>query len=353
MRRTLSFTERDILRNCGHASFHDGAGDLANGQVLDVETDGDGYLEGDVESRSGKTVYNVSIEVERTGRDTVIRGLCTCRDRTNCRHVAAVLLGAFRGTALRPPPPPTPETRAARLLQLRDCADPEALPEELERWIQSLDRARRTGSETFPPEIDRRLIYVLLALPGRGGTASRLGVAPMQARILKSGALSAKARPVEPYGVVHAATPSAYLRPSDLRILKALAGREREAEGEAPPAYPLLDRTGAEILERVLATGRARFGTVLGPALAAGPPRPGRIDWVEGEETLTPHPRLADGDGTGRGTDQETCEATDDATVLALAAQPPAYLDPEAGLVGPIEVGMPPYLAAALLAAPA
>ncbi|KTS38138.1 serine/threonine protein phosphatase [Methylobacterium indicum] len=355
MRRTSSFTERDILRNCGHASFHDGARDLAAGRVREIGCDGDNTIEGDVESRTGKTVYSVTVAVEKGRTGTVITGHCTCPDRTNCRHVAAVLLGAFRGTVLRapPPPPPTPETRAARLLQLQDSAGPEALPSELESWIRTLDRARRTGSEAFPPEIDRRLIYVLLALPGHGGTAPRLGVAPMQARILKSGALSAKARPVEPYAIVHAGTPSAYLRPSDLRILKSLAGRPREAEADAPPAYSLLDEAGAEILERVLATGRARFGTVLGPALAAGPPRPGRIDWVEGEETLAPHPRLDDGDGTGAGPGEEADETTSQGTVLALAAQPPAYLDPGSGLVGPIEVGVPPHLAAALMAAPA
>lgn len=340
MRRKKSFTERDILRNCGHASFHDGARDLAQGRVLEIEADGDEYVEGDVESGSGRTVYSVSIEVGQDPGGVGISGICTCRDRFNCRHVAAVLLAALNGTAVRPPPPapPTPEERAARLLRLQDSTTDDTLSPELTTWVARLDQVRKTGSEEFPPDIDRRLIYVVLALPGRGGTAPRLAVAPMQARILKSGAMSAKARPVDPHSLGYVGSPPQYLRPSDRRILKALGGRMRETDGDGPPAYPLVDQTGAGILDQVLATGRARFETVLGPALAAGPPRPGHLAWIEGEETLTPRPVL-DGEAEG-------------STVLALAAQPPAYLDPEAGLVGPIEVGLPPHLAAALLAAP-
>ena len=90
MRRTSSFTERDMLRNCGHASFHDGARDLAAGRVREIECDGDKTIEGDVESRTGKTVYSVTVAVEKGRTGTVITGHCTCPDRTNCRHVAAV-----------------------------------------------------------------------------------------------------------------------------------------------------------------------------------------------------------------------------------------------------------------------
>ncbi len=340
MRRKKSFTERDILRNCGHASFHDGARDLAQGRVLEIEADGDEYVEGDVESGSGRTVYSVSIEGgsgsrrRRHQRDLHLPGPLQLPARGG---------GAARGAERhrRPAPaaaPPTPEERAARLLRLQDSTTDDTLSPELTTWVARLDQVRKTGSEEFPPDIDRRLIYVVLALPGRGGTAPRLAVAPMQARILKSGAMSAKARPVDPHSLGYVGSPPQYLRPSDRRILKALGGRMRETDGDGPPAYPLVDQTGAGILDQVLATGRARFETVLGPALAAGPPRPGHLAWIEGEETLTPRPVL-DGEAEG-------------STVLALAAQPPAYLDPEAGLVGPIEVGLPPHLAAALLAAP-
>ncbi|SFU96713.1 Helicase conserved C-terminal domain-containing protein [Methylobacterium sp. 174MFSha1.1] len=346
MRRTLSFTERDILRNCGRGNFNDGERDLRQGRVLEVEVDGDEHVEGDVESRSGRTVFTVSITVEQDDDGAHITGNCTCHERYNCRHVVAVLLGALRRGGISrppPPPPPTPEERAARLLHLQDSSD--ALTPALQSWIARLDLVRRTGGEDFPPEIDRRLIYVLMALPGRGGTAPRLGVAPMQARLLKSGEMSAKPRPVDPQSVAYTPNPAQYLRPSDLRILKALHGRMREADGDGPPAYPLLDQAGAGILEQVLATGRARFGTVLGPALAAGPPRPGHLAWVEDEETLAPHPRL-----DSREDRQENGE--DDGEVLALAAYPPVYLDPGAGLVGPIELGLPAHIAAALADAP-
>ena len=72
-----------------------------------------------------------------------------------------------------------------------------------------------------------------------------------------------------------------------------------------------------------------------GPALAAGPPRSGRIVWQPaGEAALAPQLEL-------------------DGGAIALAATPPVYVDPEQGLVGTVETGHPPRIAATLLAAPA
>ena len=44
MRRKKSFTERDILRNCGHASFHDGARDRIGGVALEPGRDQPGVV---------------------------------------------------------------------------------------------------------------------------------------------------------------------------------------------------------------------------------------------------------------------------------------------------------------------
>ncbi|TGD95038.1 DEAD/DEAH box helicase [Methylobacterium nonmethylotrophicum] len=342
MRENLTVSEQDILRACGRDAFDAGRRDAQNGLVLEIREGEFGGFEAEVSAGQWQRWHSVVIDLEPGPAGTVIDGGCSCRRGENCRHVAAVLfslLGLRRGriAVAAPPAPPTPEARAARLLTLQDPAASEALPAELESWVARLDQVRLTGSEDYPPEIDRRLIYVLVALPGRGGTAPRLGVAPLQARILKSGVLSPKARPVETQNVVYAGSPPRYLRPSDLRILTALHRRLREGGPDGMPAHPLADEGGAEVLERILATGRARLGAVDGPVLTAGPPRPGHVAWVEGEETLAPHPRLDD-------------EAEG---VLALVAQPPVYLDPASGRVGPIELGLPAHIAAALLTGPA
>jgi uncharacterized Zn finger protein len=113
MRGPFSFTERDILRNCGRGNFDDGERDLGQGRVLDVEIDRDEHVEGDVEGRSGRTVFGASIVVGTDDDGAHIGGNCTCHERDDCRHVVAVLLGALRKGTVSRPPPPTPVERAA------------------------------------------------------------------------------------------------------------------------------------------------------------------------------------------------------------------------------------------------
>ena len=98
--------------------------------------------------------------------------------------------------------------------------------------------------------------------------------------------------------------------------------------------FRLTDEAGAEVLSRLLDTGRARWLTLDGPTLRAGPARQGNLSWVEaGAGALLPQ-LTVDGAGT------------------VLAATPPVYVDPAAGLLGPVETGQPARVAAALLQAP-
>ncbi len=98
--------------------------------------------------------------------------------------------------------------------------------------------------------------------------------------------------------------------------------------------YRLADEAGAEVLSHVIGTGRARWLTLDGSALETGPTRAGSLSWMEaGMGTLLPRLTIH-----GAGT--------------VLAATPPVYVDPEAGLLGPVETGEPARVVAALFRAP-
>ena len=115
------------------------------------------------------------------------------------------------------------------------------------------------------------------------------------------------------------------MRPSDRLPLARLSQRRY---GTASP-----EDDPPDTLRRVLATGRARFGSVQGPAIAEGPPRPARLVWQMREDgSQVPAIALEAG--------------------LSVALPEPWYVDPEAGLAGPLALDLPGGLATRLLAAP-
>ncbi|WP_018264059.1 DEAD/DEAH box helicase [Methylobacterium sp. WSM2598] len=161
----------------------------------------------------------------------------------------------------------------------------------------------------------------------------RLGLQTISTRLRKDGTFSDSGRPYAP-SYAGADGPARFLRPSDTRILRILAGLQRHSLSHGRfYAYDLSHDSGAEVLAAVLATGRARWQDVNGPLLAPGPPRTGRITWQGQDDALRP---WLDLDGPGE----------------VLTAAPPVYVDLAAGLVGPIETGLTPGIAGTLLAAP-
>ena len=92
---------------------------------------------------------------------------------------------------------------------------------------------------------------------------------------------------------------------------------------------------GEEILRRIFTTGRAHFERLDAPPLVLGPPRTARVVWVFASD----------------GTQRPSLEF-EGAPAVALPGAAPWYVDPDAGVAGPIEAGLPMATLGALLAAP-
>ena len=328
-----AYTLDDVRRAIGQKALSAGQAYQARGRVVSFEVESAGSITSRVVG-SERRPYEQGITISAQPNDrVVVSGHCSCPVGHNCKHVAAALIeGLTRARAA----PLSVEDRARQAIPLTPhgsvptiAPQTGALPPDVSRWLDDLDKARTTSSEDYPDTVAQRLVYVL-SPTHYGGATPRLCVASISTRLRKDGHFSGGGRTYD-VDARSAASPAKFLRPSDLRILAALSRIRRETYRSVSE---LFGEAAATVLADMLATGRVRWLDVNGPALAAGKPRHGRIAWVsESGEAL--RPRLEVGDG-----------------IVVLNAMPPVYVDPAAGLVGAVETGLAPKMAATLLEAP-
>jgi superfamily II DNA or RNA helicase len=280
------------------------------GRVREITVSGDGRTITAQTNGSSRQPYRQRITLlpDRSGA-TVANGQCSCPVGVNCKHVAAVLITlADREAPPEAPPlaPPVP-----------------TLPPDVAVWLEALERGGTATSEEYPDKVRQRLFYVLDTRPAPRGVPT-LHIACFTAPLRKDGSVGA-AYPYEPRKVE---APAGYLRPSDRMILRRLQ-RVQQAWSDLSA-----DDDPADLLRRVIATGRARWGRLEAPILAEGPPRAGRITWQ-----LQP-------DGSQRA----ALQLDDGLTGFRLAG--PWYVEPSIGLIGPVDLGVPAGIAEQLLAAP-
>ena len=325
--------ERDIDRCCGHAATE--AGRRYHRQARVVQHARDGETIRSAVKGSEKIPYRQTIALTAGSGGVRVAGRCTCPVGANCKHVAAALFHA-RTLALSAgtqeaqgfdATPARPTGSGARPSPARPVAEPD-LPVGVQAWLDDLARAAASATEDYPPDIAQRLIYVLLPIRD-DPRMPQLGVQPVAAKLRKDGSFASNSRA---YAVGNAtASGPRYFRPSDNRIARDLA---RLPLIYASTVYRLTDEVGADVLDDILATERVRWLDIAGPELGPGPARRGALSWAQsGDAALLP--RLT----------------VDDAG-FPLASTPPVYVDPEAGLVGPIDTGRPARVVAALFRAP-
>jgi len=341
----VRFTEQDVRRDCGPGAFEAGRRYYSQARVVSFARSDD-MIRSSVKG-SEKQPYKQTIVLSQDGAMTDIFGSCSCPVGQNCKHVVASLLhglmvasaggpaavldaeaqlARLMGASLAPPVRHQPQS-PQRSMPPRPAES--ELPAGILAWLDDLGRAATSSGEDYPEGIQQRLIYVVRPI-AQGHKLPMLGIQPISAKLKKNGGWAAGSRP---YQVTNPHQPAPkHLRPSDCRILRELTVLPVE---HSTKTYQLGDDSGPYLLARILETGRARWLDLEGPVLRMGSSRPGRISWQPIEDSLLV-PRL-EIEGGGE----------------ALAATPPVYVDPVAGLVGPVETGRPPRIAAALFRAPA
>lgn len=288
----------------------------AKGRVSAVEVSDDLTRVGARVRGSESNKYRVDIQLKFAGdRLTDLDGDCSCPMAVNCKHVAATLLEVLSGKES-----PAPLSQAAKPAKAQAPSAPPVLAYEVSTWIDSVGRAAR--SSDLAADESQRLLYCLHpsdeAMP-------YLAVSLRSVRLRKGGDYADNYSTPSLYEFKPERAPK-YFRDVDVDIVAAVNGRIRDHYFQGP--YP------DELLRRIVATGRAFWLDHKRAPLGWGEAREGRIEWRPGTRRgVAPHLVVSG--------------------AVALNAEPPVYVDEASGVIGPVQLGLPPRLACQFLAAPA
>ncbi|HET6308384.1 MAG TPA: hypothetical protein VFG12_14440, partial [Rhodopila sp.] len=308
----LAIRDGDIRRSFPPHALAAGRSYEQRGRVQDLQITAAGAIITATTQGTRPDPYVQNLRISR-GRDNGlhITGACSCPVGRGCKHLAAVLIAAQREQLLAPrqPDPPAGPKQAD-------------LPAQIQTWLADFDRDEDERTEDYPQAIRTRVLYVLDA-PAKAAGVPELRIDPMTVTLLKDNTPGN----IKRYAPFQVRNPAKYLRPSDLIILTRLSRRE----AYVPPQG---DDDPPDTLRRILATGRARWGSAEGPALREGPELQGQVTWI-----------------TRPDASQQATLALDEGLV-ALRIPAPWYADPATGMMGPVGLDLPPRLARRLLNAP-
>ena len=284
--------------------------------VTDMADDGT-RIEGRVQGTQRRP-YRVTIEV-RPGPDGKVRidGSCSCPVGFNCKHVAALLIESMA----------TPEGR-----RLAPSAGGPVLSPQTESWLAELDRAMALSDDAYPPSIRQRLVFVLSITDDAFGPPQPV-LELKSVRLLKDDSFSRTVSTYDPQSAF-SSTPAKFLRGCDISILRRLLHLRGLHGYGSGRGHALSGETGAEVLEGVLATGRCRWQSLDGPVMAPSEPRRGTLAWAMLDNGAQKPIISMEGGGT------------------AVCLIPPWYVDGAAAACGPLQLDVPPRVAAALMQAP-
>ncbi|MEQ1712928.1 MAG: SWIM zinc finger family protein, partial [Hyphomicrobium sp.] len=337
---TTPFTADDLARAFDATTLQRGRAYQLDGRVgqLTASSDG-GTISGTVAGARAKP-YNQVISIRHVKPEARLRhenvrvhfgGYCSCPVALNCKHVAAVLLelmdrtkhgatGAEVIAARAGLPPHTPTGRTpsgppalydeegASAKQRPDALrpvtppTPAALSNPVAQWLDRLANvAGKTAASPGKTASDpRSLVYVLNHKHERiSGSRMHVSLRPVVVRARKDGSI-ADEKPYDPeYATRGPQQLARYMSAQDVDLLRDLYWLKRAGPMSAPDIVLTANVLGGRVLAQALASGRARLGTVDGPALVHGPSVRAEARWVktgDGGQRLTLLP-VADASG--------------------------------------------------------
>ncbi len=336
----LKFGKTDIAQNFEAATLKRGQDVHQQGLVLEAELNTSGSVIVGRVRGTAKAPYQQLITLRPRNDGVSIQGTCSCKVRTNCKHVAAVVLEVAQQMS-------TQSSRGGREDGDMDTtATVSTLSSNLKSWLEDLDKAadhEETGND-YPPSIQHRLVYVIQIQTYPRGAASRYHIAPMVGRLNKNGNFGATVNDYTISNIFNTNHPK-YLRPIDHEILREMEAliRTTRQNGNSRLLLGAHSRI-VPLLEKVLKTGRCRWGDINGPVLHYGTGEHAILQWVhEGETAGRQRLQILPA-----GNSEEDAAPFD----TVLATSPPFYVRTEAGIAGPIDLGLPDKIAAKLAEAP-
>lgn len=314
---------KDIYTFFSRSAFEKAYRYQAQGRVTALEISDDlTHIRARVQGEASKP-YRVEIELDFTpGRLADLAGECSCPMAVNCKHVAATVLEALSDKV-----PPASLALPVKSMQAAGTAPAPSAPVltyDVTTWLDNVGKAVR--GDDYPADLSQRLLYCLQ--PSQDTTRMPiLAVSLISVRVLKSGEFGGNYTRPSLSDFTPERAPK-YCRDTDIDILAQLSF---EAKGYYYSGHRV---RSAELVERMIATGRTYWLDHKGSPLRWAEKREGRIEWHQaGKNGVAP---------------QLTVPG---ATVLN--AEPPVYVDEAARSIGQVELNLPARLAYQLLSAPA
>jgi superfamily II DNA or RNA helicase len=290
----FSLTISQIRSHCGSAYYQRGLRYQRQGRVLDVTLDAAArQIQGKVAGSQNK-VYTQKISFTPAQRQRLL-STCSCPMRSNCKHVAAVLL----------------EWIERNLETFEQRCNPD--PSLLQRWQQQTGQILSAATTREQPSSGDACLLYVLDFQGQG-LDRKLCVKALKSRRLKRGgwgtASAYNLTELSPYYAPAGALPL------DHEIARLLY--RRDVFSHVP--LQLEGDVGLLVLQRLVQSKRCFWQTINQQPLQAGPLRPASFTWLR-DEQLT---RLQIG--------LEGCD-----NWRLLPTSPVWYLDLDQHQCGPIE----------------
>jgi superfamily II DNA or RNA helicase len=253
-----------------------------------------------------------------------------------CKHTAAVLFAVKAEQAA-----------ARRQGQVSKAQPHKPLPPEFATWLGSMRPLMRDARD-LNASAGRTVLYVLRAQTlsgaqrmsakrpaaslGQPGAALRLHVEAQDVPLSRDGEALGNGQKLSQYHYYYGARPEGpALTPEDFVILRRIDGNVGDTDSDGC----LLGLGGYDLLDRILQTGRARWGSARGPRLWRTDAKKLQLGWVHDD---LGHTSLV-------------ATALEPETFLILLA-PPVLIEGETGAVARAETGAEPMVAAQLLRLP-
>jgi hypothetical protein len=308
---------KEIYTFFSRSAFDKAVAYQAEGRVTALEISDDlTHIRAKVKG-SGCNTYRVEIQLDYSyDRLADLDGECSCPMAINCKHVAATVLEALSGKQ--------PSTGAASPGKREPTSAPApVLPYEVTAWLEIVGKTLR--GDDYSPDETQRLLYCLQ--PSQNSERMPvLTVSLISARVNKGGDFGRNYSQPS-LGDFSPERAPKYYRDVDIGILTQLSNRPREYG-----YYPGQRLQSAELLQQIIATGRAFWLDHEPPPLRWGEKCEGRIEWQGGKKGVTPR-LIVPG-------------------MMVLNAEPPVYVDEAAAVMGTVELNLPPRLAYQILSAP-
>ncbi|MFC7337934.1 SNF2-related protein [Haloferula chungangensis] len=266
-----------------------------------TEIEGDHVIEADVKG-TRRSPYHVELEIYELDGELYCHSECSCPVESQCKHGAAVLEYLSR----KPPAAAPAASSSARL------------PDEVSKWVRLLELEHQAKRK--PASTQNFLAYCIEPSSGYSIDSSPVLELRKASEKPRSGLQVTDTR-----ARASVATPAAYFAPEDLPMVAIY-------QALAKNSYNTPHLIGAEwntVLDDAMKANRLFYGREGGSyvRLGPGPMRRVKAAWRE----------MPDGNA-------QPVLTFDDETngLVFLPVNPPRYVDPVGGLLGPLESDLPP-----------